>query len=71
MGRYTVGGVMMGIGGVTAGGCTVGQGVIGMTTLGATSLIALVSIFASAVFGVRYLERGSLLGVLCSELKHS
>ena len=53
-GNHLVGAVLMGIGGVTALGCTVGQGLSGVSTLAIGSFIALASIIAGAVLGVRY-----------------
>ena len=44
----------MGIGGVTALGCTVGQGITGVSTLSPTSWLALASIIAGGVIGVKY-----------------
>lgn len=46
----SIGGMLMGIGGVLALGCTVGQGITGMATLAMGSVITVISIiFASAV----------------------
>jgi uncharacterized membrane protein YedE/YeeE len=53
-GNHLVGALLMGIGGVTALGCTVGQGLSGVSTLAIGSFIALASIIAGAVLGVRY-----------------
>ena len=50
---HIVGGLLMGVGGVTAGGCTVGQGLSGMSTLSLTSLIAVAGILLGAVLGLR------------------
>ncbi len=62
-GNHLVGALLMGIGGVTALGCTVGQGLSGVSTLAVGSFIALASIIAGAVLGVRYqawrIERGA------------
>jgi uncharacterized membrane protein YedE/YeeE len=52
--NHLVGGALMGVGGVTALGCTVGQGLSGVSTLAIGSLIALMSIVAGGVLGVRY-----------------
>lgn len=51
---HIVGGLLMGVGGVTAGGCTVGQGLSGISTLAVTSMIAVAGIFAGAVLGLRF-----------------
>lgn len=40
-GRYSLGAVLMGIGGVFAGGCTVGAGLSGIASLSLTALLAL------------------------------
>lgn len=47
-GRYLLGAVMMGIGGVLAGGCTVGAGLSGIPTLSVAAIIALASIATGA-----------------------
>ena len=52
--NHLVGGLLMGIGGVTAMGCTIGQGITGVSTLSITSWIALASIIAGGVLGVKY-----------------
>lgn len=49
--RYTLGGALMGFGGVMAFGCTVGQGLSGLSTLSAGSILAVVSIVIGAVIG--------------------
>ncbi len=48
-GRYLLGAVLMGIGGVLAGGCTVGAGLSGIPTLSVAALLALASIATGAV----------------------
>lgn len=52
--NHMVGGMLMGIGGVTALGCTVGQGLSGVSTLAVGSFIALAGIIAGAVLAFRY-----------------
>lgn len=52
--NHLVGGVLMGVGGVTALGCTIGQGLSGLSTLSLTSLLALASILAGAVGTLKY-----------------
>jgi uncharacterized membrane protein YedE/YeeE len=52
--NHIVGGVLMGVGGVTALGCTVGQGLSGLSTLAIGSFIAFASIVGGAVFALRY-----------------
>ncbi|MCI2393001.1 YeeE/YedE family protein [Aliiroseovarius sediminis] len=48
MGRYLVGGALMGFGGVLAGGCTVGAGISGVATLSVAAALALATIAAGA-----------------------
>lgn len=52
--NHLAGGVLMGVGGVTAMGCTVGQGLSGISTLSIASFIALFGIIAGAVAALRY-----------------
>ena len=52
--NHLAGGVLMGVGGVTAMGCTIGQGLTGVSTLGATSFVALAAIVAGAVAALKY-----------------
>ncbi|SFR55270.1 YeeE/YedE family protein [Litoreibacter janthinus] len=47
-GRYTLGAVLMGFGGVLAGGCTVGAGLSGSAALSVAALLALASMVAGA-----------------------
>lgn len=49
--RYTLGGALMGFGGIMALGCTVGQGLSGLSTLSVGSILAVVSVFAGAFIG--------------------
>ena len=60
MGRHLVGAAMMGIGGVMAMGCTIGQGLTGISTLSATSVFALAAILFGGVWGLKYMEEGSV-----------
>ncbi len=62
MRRHLLGAFLMGTGGVAALGCTVGQGVSAMATLSLGAPIALASIFAGTVLGIRYLMTGRLVG---------
>ena len=62
--RHMIGAALMGFGGVTAMGCTVGQGMTGMSTLSLGSLLALISIIIGGIYGMKYLEEGSLGGAL-------
>ena len=48
------GGLLMGVGGVTALGCTIGQGLSGLSTLALGSAIAVAGIVAGAVLALRY-----------------
>ena len=52
--NHIVGGLLMGVGGVTALGCTIGQGLSGVSTLALGSFIALGAIIAGAVLALRY-----------------
>ncbi|MBE7942623.1 YeeE/YedE family protein, partial [Ramlibacter aquaticus] len=54
LGHHLAGGLLMGVGGVTAMGCSIGQGVTGVSTLSLTSLTAAAAMVAGAVAGVRY-----------------
>jgi uncharacterized membrane protein YedE/YeeE len=59
---HILGGILMGIGGVTALGCTIGQGLTGIGTLALGSFVAVGGIVVGGILGVRYLEEGSLTG---------
>ena len=48
------GGLLMGVGGITAMGCTVGQGLSGISTLSITSFTAVAAIIAGAVGAIKY-----------------
>jgi uncharacterized protein len=52
--NHIVGGLLMGVGGVTAMGCTVGQGLSGVSTLALGSFIALAGIVVGAVLALRW-----------------
>lgn len=52
--NHVVGGLLMGVGGVTALGCTIGQGITGVSTLSVGSFIALAAICAGGWLGLRY-----------------
>jgi len=60
--HHLVGGLLMGVGGVTALGCSVGQGLSGVSTLALGSLLALAAIVAGGLAALRYqawqLDRG-------------
>ena len=60
MGRHLVGAAMMGTGGVLAMGCTIGQGLTGISTLSVTSFVALAAIVFGGVWGLKYMEEGSV-----------
>ena len=55
-GRYALGAVLMGAGGVLAGGCTVGAGLSGSATLSIAALLALLSIIGGALLANRLLQ---------------
>jgi hypothetical protein len=52
--NHLAGGLLMGVGGVTALGCTIGQGLSGISTLAIGSFIAVAGIVAGAVLALRY-----------------
>lgn len=52
--NHLVGGVLMGVGGVTAMGCTIGQGLSGISTLSLMSFLALIAIIVGAVVAFKY-----------------
>ena len=54
LGHHLTGGLLMGVGGVTAMGCSIGQGVTGLSTLSLTSFTAAAAMIAGTVAGVRY-----------------
>lgn len=56
-----VGGAFMGIGGILAVGCTVGQGLSGVSTLSFASFLAIASIYISAFFTAKYLDKNDAL----------
>ena len=62
--RHMVGAAIMGVGGILALGCTIGQGITGMSTLSLGSAVALLSILFGALWGLKSLEEGSVLGGL-------
>jgi uncharacterized membrane protein YedE/YeeE len=51
--RHLLGGVLMGVGGVTALGCTVGQGLSGLSTLSLGSFITTAAIIAGCVITMK------------------
>lgn len=52
--NHLVGGLLMGVGGVTAMGCTVGQGLSGLSTLALGSVLAVAGIVAGAWAAFKY-----------------
>jgi hypothetical protein len=52
--NHMVGGLLMGVGGVTALGCTIGQALTGLSTLALGSFIATAGIVAGAVLAMKY-----------------
>ena len=52
--NHLAGGLLMGVGGVTAMGCTIGQGLSGLSTLSATSFVAVAGIVIGALAAFRY-----------------
>lgn len=57
LGRYALGAVLMGFGGVLALGCTIGAGLSGVSTLSLGSMIALLSIITGGALGRAVLSR--------------
>ncbi|MDQ3025305.1 MAG: YeeE/YedE family protein [Pseudomonadota bacterium] len=53
-GRHIVGGILMGVGGVTALGCTIGQGITGLSTLALGSILTFLSIVAGCWATLKY-----------------
>lgn len=68
--HHLVGGVLMGVGGVTALGCTVGQGLTGIATLSVGSLLALPGFIAGGLLGMKYLQMRHLPAP-CIPLKYT
>ncbi len=70
--NHLAGGVLMGVGGVTALGCTIGQGLSGVSTLSLTSFIALASMVGGAYATVKLqlwqLERESEIPTIAQGL---
>jgi len=58
MRRHLSGAALMGVGGTLAMGCTIGQGMSGLATLSLTSMVAILSIVAGALAGIRLLIEG-------------
>ena len=54
---HLIGGVLMGVGGVTAMGCTIGQGVSGLSTLSLGSFTALAGIISGACMALVWRRR--------------
>lgn len=52
--RHLLGGVLMGVGGVTALGCSIGQGISGLSTLSPGSVLATAGIVAGAWMALRW-----------------
>jgi uncharacterized membrane protein YedE/YeeE len=51
--NHLIGGVMMGVGGVTAMGCTFGQGLSGISTLSLNAFVAITAIIVGCVVALR------------------
>jgi hypothetical protein len=54
LGNHLLGGVLMGVGGITALGCTIGQGLSGMSTLALNAFTALAFIVLGALAAMKY-----------------
>jgi uncharacterized protein len=55
--NHLIGGLLMGVGGVTAMGCTIGQGLTGISTLSLNGFVALFAILAGSFLGFKYQMR--------------
>lgn len=66
-GRYVLGGVLMGAGGVLAGGCTIGAGLAGVPTLSVAALLAILSITAGGKMAARVTEKSKRVNAPDSE----
>jgi uncharacterized membrane protein YedE/YeeE len=64
MGRYIIGGALMGMGGALAGGCTFGQGISGISTLSFISILTFASIVIGAFVGLHYIQQGSISSLI-------
>jgi uncharacterized membrane protein YedE/YeeE len=62
--RHLSGAALMGFGGTLCLGCTFGQGLSGLSTLAVGSLLAVPSMIAGCLWGIRYLETGGLWSAL-------
>lgn len=62
--RHLVGAALMGAGGALAMGCTIGHGITGLSTLAVPSILAFFALIAGGLAGVRYLEHGSVRGLV-------
>lgn len=58
-GRYALGALLMGLGGVLAGGCTLGAGLSGLPTLGFATILAFAAILAGGALTARLLSETS------------
>lgn len=58
-GRYALGAMLMGLGGVLAGGCTLGAGLAGISTLGIAAPLALGAIAVGGLATNRLLKEGA------------
>ncbi len=63
MGRYIIGAVMMGFGGMLAGGCAVGAGLTGVSVLSLTALVALSSMWVFAGLTDIIMDREKTIGM--------
>jgi uncharacterized membrane protein YedE/YeeE len=58
-GRYILGGLMMGVGGVLATGCTIGQGLTGVSTLSLGSFLAFGALVTGGAWALRRRQRAT------------
>ncbi|HEV7821034.1 MAG TPA: YeeE/YedE family protein [Burkholderiales bacterium] len=54
LGNHIIGGVLMGVGGITALGCTIGQGISGFSTLALGSILTFCAIIAGSAATMKY-----------------
>ncbi|MAI29250.1 MAG: transporter [Rickettsiales bacterium] len=54
--HHTIGGVLMGIGGVIAVGCSIGHGLSGISFLSISSIITILSIYLGTYLGILYMQ---------------
>lgn len=61
--RYTIGGMLMGFGGILAVGCTIGAGFTGGSVLAVSSLLGLAAMISGAAIADRFVDRSKAAAV--------